>query len=58
MRTRVAGTLLAPRRQASADDVKAINSRLADFEKGLDQPAASPAAAGVAKDAVADGADH
>ncbi|HEY8572188.1 cell wall hydrolase [Phenylobacterium sp.] len=42
-RTRVAGTLLTARRQASADDVKAINERLAAFEKSLEQPK-SPAA--------------
>lgn len=40
--TRLAGTLIAPRRQATADDVKAINARLAAFENSLDGSSGAP----------------
>jgi len=44
-RTRVRGTLYAPRRQPTADEVRKINESLAALEKGLGEPAPSAASA-------------
>ena len=43
-RTRVIGTLYAPRRQPTPDEVKKINESLAAMERGLDSPPIAPAA--------------
>lgn len=44
-RTRVRGTLYAPRRQPTADEVRKINESLAALEKGLGDPAPPAASA-------------
>jgi hypothetical protein len=46
-RTRVLGTLYAPRRQPTPDEVKRINDSLATMERGMDAP--SPTASAQAK---------
>jgi spore germination cell wall hydrolase CwlJ-like protein len=43
-RTRVRGVLYAPRRQATPDEVKAINDSLAKVEQAMDAAAAKPVA--------------
>jgi hypothetical protein len=58
-RTRVKGTLYAPRRQPTADEVRQINEKLAAVERGLDGAAATDVAqaARPASDATRSGTD-
>jgi hypothetical protein len=44
-RTRVIGTLYAPRRQPTPEEVRKINESLAAMERNMDTPAAAPAPA-------------
>lgn len=52
-RTRVMGTIYAPRRQPTPEEIKKINESLAAVEKGLDAPSAASVAAAATPAAAA-----
>jgi spore germination cell wall hydrolase CwlJ-like protein len=57
-RTRVIGTLYAPRRQPTPEEVKKINESLAAMERGLDAPPAAAQPASPAKPKPAAGSNE